>query len=272
MRRLRSASLLSAAIISIFRDPPERPGARRRAEYFANAATARVGERANVPGDVVVGVTALARSAAHGPHPYWMPRSRYDIVEVIGTAIELLDQHDGALPVRVLPPEQDVRCFIDEVGRHRRAVDVVTQLEIALPIASGELLGAVNLCWISTRLMARGCDDHRAYPGVAVSPEDLARWNRSVAGFVVPGPANNWTSDASGDTYYFWTHVLIELLCHDRGWPGARVSAVFAQGTAIMRFVRGVIVGQQIVSDHREASHLGRLVARAIVEPSLATR
>jgi len=62
------------------------------------------------------------------------------------------------------------------------------------------------------------------------------------------------------------TRVLLEVVCHDRGWTGAGVRAVSGHGTAIMRLVRRVIVGQPLVSDHREASRLGRLVGRAIVE------
>ena len=256
--------LLGTAVVSIVSDHPERPGARRRAEYHRNAAAWR-GEPGNVRRDVVRGVRTAARSAAFHARPYWLPSARYDLVEVLGTALELLDQHDAALPTTVLPPQQDVVRFVDAVARRPVPVDVVTQLQIALPIARGELVGAINLCWISTRLMARGCD-RRAYPGVAVAAEDLAGWSRTVAGFVAPGPRNGWTSDASGDTYYFWTHVLLEVVCHNHGWTGVGVRAVSAHGTAIMRLVRRVLVGQQLVSDHREASRLGRLVGRAIVE------
>jgi hypothetical protein len=190
----------------------------------------------------------------------------YDPYEVFGTAIQCVDQHVYALPKTTLPPSDDVRRFIEEVTSRPKKVLLREQLEISLDITNNNLVGAANLAMLATRHMARGAD-HRSYPDIQVTEEDILNWNNKIAQFEIYDDSG--TNDAPGDTYYFWTHFFAALFYAIPNSGGLVAQQLFEHGTDIMKFVRKYIAHKPNITAHFEASMLGRNIGLALSESDL---
>lgn len=200
--------------------------------------------------------------------PYWLKHNTpYNPVEVFLTAVQFLDDHRAPLPQTTLPPEKDVRHFCHFV-LSSGPVGLVQQFNKLLEITKGNAVGAANLGMISSRIYARS-GDTRAYPGIQVKAEDVIKWNKSIANFEVYGQGAK--SDALGDNYYFWTHFFAASAYRAINTNQAKIfSQLFNHGTEIMTLVRKHIAGQKTITDHNEASILGRnlglFIAHSILE------
>jgi len=264
-RPVRGSTFLLTAAVSLLRDPSDRVGHQWRDHYRRNTSWAPSGPF-NTEDQVLDGFTRVVDDADLGPGPrtpYWAPGQRYLGGEVIGSAIELLDQHDLALPTSVLPPADDVGQLADAVLSRACRSTIVDQLHMAVEITDHHLTGALNLCWITTRFMARGADQ-RAYPTVPIDLARIQRWSHAIAPFP---SADDGPNDAAGDTYYFWTTAFLAALYAHRNISGAAWLRLLEHGPSLMGFVRGSIVGQPVTADHTKAAamgvHAGTLVARA---------
>jgi hypothetical protein len=195
--------------------------------------------------------------------PYWNTDLAYNSAEVFGAAVQSLDLHDAPLPRTVLPPEEDVIKFIKAVKSTTRKVKLDEQFNIALDITRNDLLGAVNICWIATRFMARGADK-RAYPNILMDADTLRDWNGQLAQFKTYNKSGK--NDGPGDNYYFWTHAFAAIAFSNRGIRAMLAQSAFSRGTEIMAFVRKNIAqgNQPNITAHDPASRLGREVGLAL--------
>jgi hypothetical protein len=186
--------------------------------------------------------------------PYWLPKEQYSLVDVFGATIQFFDEYDGPLPVSVIPPEKDVADYICVTMRSRRKLVVSEQFRSLLKITKNPI-GAANLGFIASRVMARGADT-RAYPNIIVGPDQICEWNNHVAQFET---ADGEIFDGPGDTYYFWTHVFIAALT--KYFPHGQsmlLEAASRFGTKAMTIARRYIAKSPTVSGHVGASTLGR--------------
>lgn len=256
---------------SLLYNIPDRPGVIFRPIYEENAS--RPGEPPfNVTEEVLPNILSVIRARNVDTRlsfrPYWNSQLRYNPAEVFGAAIQSVDLHDAPLPKTVLPPEDDVRSFIQTVEREPTKTAVDRQLDIALDIADADLLGAVNVCWIATRFMARGADQ-RAYPGIAMSADILRGWNDQLAQFELSHTAKN---DGPGDNYYFWTHVFGAMAFSERSVQARLGQTAFSRGTEIMKFVRKYIAREQPnITAHQPASNIGRQVGLVLARATVQT-
>lgn len=196
--------------------------------------------------------------------PYWLKENAYKPTEVFGTLIQVLDYHNAPLPTTTLPPERDVKKYIQTVLESDHRVTIPQQLEILLEITKNNLVGAANLGCIANRIMARGLDS-RAYPSITVQEKELRAWNEKLAQFETYN--NNNKSDAPGDTYYFWTQFFSSLYINlYEGLDKHIYDVLFAHGREIMQYVRKTIASTPINADHYEASMLGRQCGLGIAE------
>lgn len=195
-------------------------------------------------------------------HPYWNPNIEYNPMEVFGTLIQFLDYHKSQVPKTVLPPEKDVKRYIDSIFQKEGFVTIDQQLDELLTIADNNLVGAVNLGFITSRFMGRGMDT-KAYPNIPVTDERMLLWGQRMAQFEL----YEGKGDSTGDTYYFWTHIFAALYfkIHEKNQFIYQIT--FEHGTEIMKFVRQWIARLPITSDHYEASLLGRTIGLALAEP-----
>lgn len=196
--------------------------------------------------------------------PYWLQDENYNPYELFYGAIQFIDDHNQPLPSTILPPEGEVEKYIHKVIANRERLSLASQLKLSLEITNGNLVGAANLCFIASRLLARG-SDLRAYPGLNITPEDLAEWNKHICQFETYDNKN--TCDGPGDTYYFWTHLFIALLCAST--DDIRFTVIqhtLSKATKLMLLIRNKIVKQPTVTSHTEASEIGRNVGLAIAE------
>lgn len=146
----------------------------------------------------------------------------------------------------------------------RMTATLSEQFIIALSITNGNILGAANLCWISTRLMARGADQ-RIYPSIVINEMELRQWNEKVARFETREISGK--SDGPGDNYYFWTHAFTTMIFSLGGVRAKAAQLAFSKGTKIMMFARNYIARKQPnMTSHEPASSLGRKFGLAIVE------
>ena len=182
---------------------------------------------------------------------------------MFGAAIQSLDLHDALLPRTVLPPEKDVAQFIKGVKDLPHKAKLHEQLALALDISDNDLLGAVNVCWIATRFMARGADQ-RAYPGLFIDVDGIRDWNSQLAQFETYNESGK--NDAPGDNYYFWTHVFGAMAFNRHGYQAKLAQIAFSRGTQIMAFVRKHIAtgNQPNITAHQPASTLGREIGYAL--------
>jgi hypothetical protein len=251
---------------SLLQNIPDRPGVRFRPVYEKNARSIEElplnTEQEILPSFIQ---TLVERGIGHTTErrPYWNRAIEYNSGEVFGTTVQSLDLHDGPLPRTVLPPEEDVARFIDGIKASPRRVKLNEQLNLALDITGNDLLGALNICWIGTRFMARGADQ-RAYPNIHVDAETILDWNTQVAQFEIYNDSG--LNDAPGDNYYFWTHAFAAMAFTDRGMPAKIAQLAFSRGTQIMAFVRKNIAkgNQPNITAHDPASALGREIGLAL--------
>jgi hypothetical protein len=196
--------------------------------------------------------------------PYWNPSKRYDPIEIFTTAIQFLDDHNEPLPATTLPPPDNVREYSNIVLSSEKKINVTEQFQLLLDVTDNNVVGAANLGFISSRFYARG-GDRRAYPELNVTPDDLVAWNNKIAQFETFNDMG--TSDGPGDTYYFWTHFFVSSAYRSLDcMSGNIIDPAFEIGTGVMTQVRKNIAGQPTISDHREASMLGRNIGIACIE------
>lgn len=200
---------------------------------------------------------------ADATRPYWNKAEKYNPYEIFCTAVQFMDDHKCAVPVTVLPPKDDVEEFIEYVIASDKLIRLKDQLGKLLEI-SGNLAGAANIGFLAARIMARGVDS-RAYPEIRVSPEKMKVWGKKITQFEVFGIDSN--IDGPGDTYYFWTHAFAAIAYGNlRSLSAKAMDVAFANGTNVMTFVRRYIARQPTMSQHHEASLLGRNFGLAVVE------
>ena len=247
---------------------PNRPGVIFRPVYEENALTPET-LPLNTESEILPSLMQVIEERGIGPEithrPYWNRNIAYNSAEVFGATIQSLDLHDAELPLTVLPPEEHVAKFIEEVKERPHKLMLHEQLEIALDITDNDLLGETNLCWISTRFMARGADQ-RAYPGIFVDADTIRDWNTQLAQFETYN--NSGKNDGPGDNYYFWTHVFAAMVFHRKGYEAKIAQTAFSRGTQIMAFVRKNIAtgNQPNITEHQPASRLGREVGLALAQ------
>ena len=203
-------------------------------------------------------------SNEEGLRPYWSTTEKYNPLEVFGTLVQLTDYHDGPLPLSTLPPESDVETYIRNILNMTNTVTLPFQFEELLNSTDNNLLGAMNLGFVASRLMARRLD-HRAYPNITVGSEEMFMWNDRIAQFETYGDKH--LSDGPGDTYYFWSHMFGALFYKlYEGIGKIPYNFAFEHGTETMKFVRQYVAKTPITADHNEASLLGRNIGLAFSE------
>ena len=251
---------------SLLQNIPDRPGVRFRPIYVENAKTPEelpLNVEAEILPSFIDTIRARHIRFTRERRPYWNRTIEYNSAEVFGTTVQSLDLHDAPLPRTVLPPEPDIACFIDGIKATSHKVKLNEQLSLALDITNNDLLGALNVCWIGTRFMARGADQ-RAYPNLPVDAETIRDWNSQVAQFETYN--NSGLNDGPGDNYYFWTHAFAAMAFTNRGYQAKMAQIAFSKGTQIMAFVRKNIAkgNQPNITAHDPASILGREIGLAL--------
>lgn len=263
---LQSLDFVYQSARSLMRNDPSRPGIIYRPIYEEHA---RLPELLplNVEHEIFSDFVAIARQRQIGRNfsrrPYWDQSLDYKPGELLGATIQEFDLHDAPLPHSVLPPAADVSRFIDMITEAPYKAKVADQLKTALDITQDDLLGAINICWIATRFMARG-SDQRAYPNIAMSEEALRQWSTKIAQFETYDSSEK--NDGPGDAYYFWTHAFAAIALDQRSLQAKVGQAVFSKGTAIMLFVRENFSKGKLsnISSHEPASTIGRNIGLAL--------
>lgn len=191
--------------------------------------------------------------------PYWKPGCSYTGREVLMTAIQFFDQHNQPLPVSTLPPAEDIKRYLDKILSIDTPVNMTDQFRILLDITGNNIVGAANLGMMASRIMARALDT-RAYPMFQVKPVEIREWNSRICQFEI---YKGDKADGPGDNYYFWTHFFAATAyasINNYCFKHRILDYGFSNGTRIMTIVRPTI------TDHREASLIGRHVGLALVE------
>jgi hypothetical protein len=205
------------------------------------------------------------RDITFQPKPYWLSEVKYDPIDVFISSIEFFDHHHEPLPRTTIPPEGDINKFVNLVLQSKEKLTVSEQLKNLLDISKGNVLGAANLGFLSSRLLARGLDT-RVYPNIQISPQIMLEANKHFAQFESDHTERN---DAPGDTYYFWTQFFATSVFYQLGcFQSQALDKLFSIGPPIMRLVRKYIARQPTISEHYEASLLGRDIGIAISELS----
>lgn len=206
----------------------------------------------------------IAKNEAKLDGPYWLLGTKYNPLEIYISAIQFFDDHSEPLPLTTLPLSEHVQEYGDFIFKSGRKVTLPEQFTKLLAITGNNVVGAANLGFIASRVYARG-GDTRAYPDINVGASDIMRWSRKLSNFETYGASS--ANDAAGDTYYFWTHFFAASVYTTlRTNESTALNGLFGRGTEIMRFIRGSIVGQPTVTEHREASILGRNIGLAITD------
>lgn len=196
--------------------------------------------------------------------PYWSSQAIANPLEVLGTLAQFADYHDLALPKEVFPPEADVKEYIERVMHSEGRVTIPQQLEHLLEITDNNLLGAMHLGFIASRVMARGLET-RPYPSLHIGEVELLAWNDKIAQFEKYTDLEK--NDAPGDTYYFWTQMYGTAFFKSyEGFGKAGYDFTVEHATEIMRFVRKRFTSMPTISAHQEATLLGRQLGLALVE------
>lgn len=167
----------------------------------------------------------------------------------------------------------DLRQAVQDRATDIGPLNLADQLGVALQQTDGNMTDALWQLFITSRLHARwldssivgGMPDFTRYEKV----ELMKTWHDSVAAF--KERQDGLTQDASGDTYYAWTHALAKVtlkLTPPRRSPTAQAATiVFHHGTKLMHGVVHTIAHTQSVkSDHTIAAAYGNTLGEACVD------
>lgn len=268
------------SIISLCKDKPHYPSVKRR-PLLQKLASTPIKEPLNRADGLLTKFLSIIEKRniiylSQNKNPYWMKNIPYDLMEVFGTCVQFIDQHNAPLPKTTLPPSHDVESFINKVLLEKQPVTIDRQFEILLDITKNNVIGAANLGMIATRLMSR-FSEQRVYPTLTIgnklvtsitSDEEIgvimSGWFAQVARFEIFNDTLS-KNDGSGDQYYFWTHFFAACIFDSNSIKDKAMQKMFEKGNDIMIFVKNNIAKRSgVISDHHEASLLGRTIGLAI--------
>jgi len=93
----------------------------------------------------------------------------------------------------------------------KRPISVREQLEIAMNMQNNNISKSIIALAIGTRAIARGCD-RRLVPNLQITPERIKNWQNVVA----PFGDDFHKEDSAGDTYHFWSSVLLGISASEK--------------------------------------------------------
>jgi len=170
-------------------------------------------------------------------------------------------------------PFSDVEALYKELVAHGRIkpLGFAAQLDLALKQTKGDLPEALWRLFITSRLYARWFDtsvitDIPKFTKDEVIERMLA-WSRSVAACKPYGTCSD--QDASGDTYYCWTHALAKVAFKAlaaKQTPLTRLeAAALRNGTRLNHGLAHKFKPQRLKSDHTIAAEYGNAIGEACV-------
>ncbi len=278
---LRDIRFATHAAGSLFKDVPSNPSVKHRPfvkELAAKPYDGVLNTEAALPGSFISIVNDRGIAIPiENRRPYWLEDTKYRTLEVVGTSIQYFDQHGAPLPDTTIPPVEDVQSFIEAVLEEPAEVTVDRQFELLLDITDNNIVGAANLGMIANRHLSR-YGDQRAYPNLRIggneytvdTPEQeiydlLAKWSDHLARFEVKHDPSLYEGrrDATGDSYYFWTHFFAAVMFGSHGIK----SNAFKKGNELMIFARDYIGNRGgIVATHSHSSKIGRDIGLMLAE------
>lgn len=153
-----------------------------------------------------------------------------------------------------------------------KPVDFTHQLNIALEQCDMNLLDALWLLFVTSRLHARWFDtscisDMPRYSDLQVR-QRMKKWSLSIVACKEYGTCAD--QDASGDAYYVWTHALAQVLYRalprNRNLITAFQSYVLKKGTWLNHNLAHKYKPQRLLSDHTIAARYGNAIGNICVE------
>lgn len=282
MRALESGKFAFKAAAGLFKDYPHYPSIKRRPLMNELASTPPIEPLNREEGLLDKFLSIMEKRGIRGipkdKKPYWMKNTSYDLLEVFGTAIQFMDQHNGQLPKTTLPPSKDIESFINAVLQEpEEKVTIDRQFELLLDISGNDVIGAANIGMLATRLMSR-FSDQRGYPNLTIDGKEIKykvstdqeiesimrKWFHKVARFETFNDVNG-RNDGTGDQSYFWTHFLAACIFDSNTIDGKIIQKTFEKGNELMIYVKDKFAKRGgTVSSHYEASILGRHIGLSI--------
>ncbi len=93
----------------------------------------------------------------------------------------------------------------------KRPISIPEQLAFAMNMQNNNISKSIIALAIGTRAIARGYD-RRLVPNLQITPERIKNWQNVVAPFGYDFPKE----DPAGDTYHFWSSVLLGLSASEK--------------------------------------------------------
>lgn len=193
--------------------------------------------------------------------PYWSP-AIFNPWDVFSSCIQFYDLHSNPIPDNLRPPVDDVNSFFGGMLNREGKVLLKDQFSLLMDITHNHLTSAALLGMMGSRIIARNLDT-RAYPDICMTDNLQDSLIDKLAPIEIFGNEQE-KLDPVGDHYYFWTHFFAACALSAIGTEGMKMQKVFERGTSIMVKVRRYIAQQPTISDHREASMLGRNLGLAM--------
>ncbi|MFZ2206373.1 MAG: hypothetical protein WA061_06985 [Microgenomates group bacterium] len=209
------------------------------------------------------------REIAHiASHPYWQDTPQ-DPLDIFMTSSHFFDHHNRPLPRTTIPPEKDVKALSDQLlSNEHETVTIPEQFNLALDIARNNVIGALNLLMLTTRMLARGYDQ-RVYgttESLETTCKKITKWYAKVPGFKKDSSNGNQIYDFLGDNYYFWTTLYadVSLDRNPRYFESTMIKPLFLIGPPVMYFARKHIAKRPTISEHFEAVNTAHEIANDI--------
>lgn len=159
-------------------------------------------------------------------------------------------------------------AFSSIYQKSNQPISLDQQLNIVLELCNYDLSEALWLAWLSSRFYSRWLDSGLVVGIESFSPERkleiMKNWQKMLLGFKVATDGTDY-HDASGDTYYAWTHAISNYYCTVLSNTNlAKISGkIFKNGTNIMQTCVNSLSPRGIVSEHDIASRYGNAVGDA---------
>ncbi len=155
---------------------------------------------------------------------------------------------------------------------HHQPLGLAEQLRVALHQTDGDLTEALWRLFVTARVYARWFDTSIVSDLPEFTRDEVAArmeaWSRAIKAFKPYGDCPD--QDASGDTYYCWTHALGKVafqVLAVRQTPLTRLEALaLRNGTRLNHGLAHRVKAQRLPSDHTIAAAYGNAIGDTLVE------
>lgn len=202
----------------------------------------------------------------------WKERRKINSLHLSGLSVTFADLNDAPIPDYIVPPQDLVDRYYENLLNSDHPLPLHEQFDQVLSIVGPYPTAAAILLMIATRVFARDQDTK-----ILARPDAEAfdKLKYKIAGFRQSWVENE-PPDPTGNTYYFWTNMAMNMLLTADGVSNIIVDMppmiLFPHGAWLMEKARKYKVKQPNIVSHKLPSRYGLQIGKNLVASYLSKK